>query len=407
MRIGAFSKKYQVSIDTIRHYMDMGLLYPSKKNGQYEFNAFMCEQMEEIISLKAYGLTLGEIGHYMYYNRLNSLDSRDFSTDVMFFSSKLKQIRKQIADLKGFESNIVKRIDGFKDKVRTEVTPIGVSVDDLQLLACPSCKGMLSLNASEIIDNQIFNGTLNCQCGTSLRIHSGIIINGQYTDDELVATEFDIVDYINETPMHYYNILTLSLEWIRNQLLLQLKPNQKVLELGTGYGLFMRACHHHLLDDTVYICTDYLPGQLLYVKALMAYFKPKGRKLFILGDFRKLPLKAQSMDLILDIAGTTIDVSPNPEHAFTDVLPLWKPVGSIIQAHYLANHLSMDSVIPKNRQPFFNKQTFLNLLESHDIAVDAWNESAPLPVGGKYEQVSTASDQMYLCYFSGHHKKHS
>lgn len=405
MKIGAFSKKYNVSIDTVRHYMDMGLLYPPKINGQYDFNSFMCQQMEEIISLKDYGLTLGEIGHYMYYNRLNSLDSRDFSTDVMFFSSKLKRVRQQIKELEKYENNIVSRIDSFKDKVRDVITPLGVSVEDLQLLACPNCKSTLTLNASEIKDNQIFEGHLTCSCGCSLRIHNGIIINGDYNDKDLHATEFDIVDYINETPMTYYNILTLGLEWARNHFLEQLAPNQRILELGTGYGLFLRACHHHLSDDMVYICTDYLPGQLLYVKGLLEYFQPKGRKLFILGDYRNLPLKEKSIDIILDIAGTTIDVSPKPEHAFNNILPLWKDSGKLIQAHYLANHLSASTVIPKNRQQFFDKDTFLALLHNQNIHIEDWKESAPLPVGGKYEQVSTKEDQMYLCYFLGQNDK--
>lgn len=38
MKIGEFSKKHQVTIDTVRHYINEGLLTPLRENTQYNFS---------------------------------------------------------------------------------------------------------------------------------------------------------------------------------------------------------------------------------------------------------------------------------------------------------------------------------------------------------------------------------
>jgi len=103
VKIGAFAKKYMVSIDTIRHYMDLGLLFPGKKNGQYVFGDDMCSQMDEIIKMKACGLTLNEIGHYLYYRRFNDIEINGYDIDIQFFESKRKKIIDHIQELEQFK----------------------------------------------------------------------------------------------------------------------------------------------------------------------------------------------------------------------------------------------------------------------------------------------------------------
>lgn len=61
MKIGKFSRKNNVTQDTIRHYIDMGLLVAEKQGWQYKF----CEEdscdIEKITMLKQLDLSLTEI----------------------------------------------------------------------------------------------------------------------------------------------------------------------------------------------------------------------------------------------------------------------------------------------------------------------------------------------------------
>ena len=47
MRIGALAKQYNISIETIRYYISIGLLIPEKKGAQFQFSA----QEEEILAM--------------------------------------------------------------------------------------------------------------------------------------------------------------------------------------------------------------------------------------------------------------------------------------------------------------------------------------------------------------------
>lgn len=52
MKIGTLAKKFNVSIDTIRYYISIGLLIPEKNGVQFDFSAKEQEILEFIQHLK-------------------------------------------------------------------------------------------------------------------------------------------------------------------------------------------------------------------------------------------------------------------------------------------------------------------------------------------------------------------
>ena len=58
MRIGEFAQKHNTTHDTIRHYLDMGLLITEKKGGHYRFDESDSWDLENIIELKSMGFFL-------------------------------------------------------------------------------------------------------------------------------------------------------------------------------------------------------------------------------------------------------------------------------------------------------------------------------------------------------------
>ncbi|WP_028829885.1 MerR family transcriptional regulator, partial [Proteocatella sphenisci] len=73
MKIGQFAKLNNTSIDTIRHYMSLGLLLPEKAGNQYEFDEKCMSDYLEIQRLKQIGFTLSEIQHLMLYKKMGNM----------------------------------------------------------------------------------------------------------------------------------------------------------------------------------------------------------------------------------------------------------------------------------------------------------------------------------------------
>lgn len=64
MKIGKFGEKNNLSIDAIRHYMDLGLIIPEKKGGHYFFDEY-CQKDVELIVYK-YFFSNSRKSFYLY-----------------------------------------------------------------------------------------------------------------------------------------------------------------------------------------------------------------------------------------------------------------------------------------------------------------------------------------------------
>ena len=77
MKIGELTKKYGVSSQTIRYYVKMGLLIPETKEKQYVFNEQSCEDLELILRLKKFDLSLSDIHRILSLNRISHFVSQE------------------------------------------------------------------------------------------------------------------------------------------------------------------------------------------------------------------------------------------------------------------------------------------------------------------------------------------
>ena len=173
MKIGEFSKKHQVTVDTVRHYINEGLLTPLRENTQYSFSEIDDRVMESVLLLKSMNFKLEEMKAYLLFQSMYT--NNTFSYLGSFrkeFEEKLEENKKEIERLKKMNELIEKQLAEYQDVDFTR----GISLRMLPDLVCPECDENLELEASMISHNEIMEGKLACsKCGKTYYIRYGFL----------------------------------------------------------------------------------------------------------------------------------------------------------------------------------------------------------------------------------------
>ncbi|MCU6710492.1 MerR family transcriptional regulator [Paenibacillus sp. J5C_2022] len=303
MKIGKFAQAHHLTIDSVRHYMEMGLLLPDKKGGQYHFDSQCSEDVQDIVELKKYGFTLSEIRGILYKKRLST--SIDYDKDRNYkaqYIRKHQQIQREIEQLKEMESKLQHRIEEISSTESSGTGHHGVNVNALSLLACPDCHQPLVLKKCQIVETQIQSGNLDCQCGRSIRIEDGILFSdkskyGEYPFDDSIEQFFE-----NTSPEFKYE-LAKGFRWLSNKFRNEIDANAVALELGVGYGIFLRNVYEALSEHNVYIAVDHNIQLLKELKEVLQGLEPSTMVILICADTLDLPLKPDIADFLIDVGG--------------------------------------------------------------------------------------------------------
>jgi DNA-binding transcriptional MerR regulator len=356
MKIGSFAKHNQTSIDTIRHYMALELLVPEKVGSQYLFDTTCQDDYDEIIQLKAIGFTLAEIQTLMLFRRIGKLTGYDKRvTYKSYFENKLNAVEDELLRLNHIKLELEKTLVNAEVVAEEPVRMLGVPMDGMKYLYCTNCNLPLQLKDGMIENSELMTGTLTCSCGNSLTINDGILY-GDDIDKALVDIESEseqyIDQYIKTTDSEYLKKIYKELEWSKRHATCSGVENSVILELGTGHGFFMRHFIGEFHESNLYIAVDHDAQVLLWLKKVIERSQPKCKVLFLCADFEKLPLKPASVDLLLDISGSSNYAFEHSDKFLLDKLdPLTKP-STILHAYYIlfekfSKHTKIDDVSKK------------------------------------------------------------
>ena len=89
MKIGQFANNNNVSIDTIRYYMELKLIMPERTHGQYDFDDTCQSDLNEILWLKSAEFSLNEIQKIFSLKRFTNLkNDEDLEYYRVLFKNK-------------------------------------------------------------------------------------------------------------------------------------------------------------------------------------------------------------------------------------------------------------------------------------------------------------------------------
>lgn len=404
MRIGQFAKKNQVSVDTIRHYMDLGLIVPEKKGGQYDFDNRCQADFKLISEFKALGFQLNEMKLFMLYKHFGNLTHyEEDSYYQSLFVEKRQKIETEIMELIRKKEKLDHKIgELFKTHIDSKAVS-GVDLPTLRLLICGKCNQTLSLQNGTIYDNQVVEGTLICKCNQKYGIKDGIIIvNRPYSalDGDMIL-ENHINNYIKITDSEYLQNISKGFRWSKRKLD-TLDLHQKVmLELGSGVGFFLRNLYQDLPEDCLYIAVDHNLERHRFLKSLLERTKLRRNVLFICADFLEIPIGRNTVDVLIDQTGTSNYSFEHQSFLLKEVDQLVKNNGALLGSYFVFKNFSSKSKIaPEVRSNFLLQSIKNNLVELKYELIEEIN-SEILHFGGKYEDFFVKGEEVYTYTFFG------
>jgi len=300
MKISQLARKFNLSTNTIRYYINIGLLIPESKNKQYTFNAQNVTDLEWIQKLKKFHFPINEIHKIISLIRITNLVSKEDITDYLHFLEKQKN--KLILEERRLQNAIISLQNEIKNvgsSISKNKSKTGVPLVFLQYLYCPNCNIPLSLEDALIKSEQILNGKLFCNCGYSALIKNGIVI----TEGRNIS-QFDYPDlerkFYKDLPAPLVSLFQKSYNWMF-QRINKLNLDRKIILEDHINAYFFLYTHLDKIDkNALYIIVDKFPEMVYLYKDLIDHLGLNLNILYISDSSFKYPIKKHSVDVYID-----------------------------------------------------------------------------------------------------------
>ncbi|VEF49260.1 MerR family transcriptional regulator [Bacillus freudenreichii] len=324
MKIGEFAKKFDVTIDTVRHYIEMGLLIPTKERSHYHFDSTCADDMELIVKLKQLQFTLQEIHKVISLKRITHF------VDIQEIDYYLKVLLEKKQDLLREKEKINQSLHLLDKKIESihlmSVTTAesGVPLLFLSLFHCPHCQEALHTTEAFIKGQYVLRGSLRCTCGYEAVIKDGIIVTPNVSASP--QNEHYIYDQqmIEEITPSFISLLERGNQWVYKRMLENDFSNKVILETNVETYVFPPKLLYSLSPNALYVFCGNTVGMLRKLKRKIEHFNPKLNVLYIVNSQLDLPFKHEMIDVVIDVLSFNDFSLFNNSHPLEKLFPYFK-----------------------------------------------------------------------------------
>lgn len=301
MKIGQFSQHFKLSSETIRYYINKGLLVPATINDRYNFCDRDIEDMELLLKLKSFRFSISDIHKILSLKRLSNLDSPEELNDyINIVKAQKKVLQDEKAHLNKLINALQLEISTASGKHTGAIKRnSGVPLSFLPYLSCPQCQGNLSINNCNIERDQIISGGLNCACGFNATIQNGILIGQPGKVSIYDSSDVERNCYRMMSPS-LITLMQKAYNWMLERLNKCDTKGKLILEDFVNNYCFCHSNFEFMDKDTYYIITDKYPEIVAVYKNLIDKLNLDVQVLYIAAASHLLPLKNNCVDIYID-----------------------------------------------------------------------------------------------------------
>ncbi|GIN94786.1 hypothetical protein J6TS1_06560 [Siminovitchia terrae] len=300
MKIGTFAKRYDVNINTIRYYIEIGLIIPIKKETQFEFDQTCIDDMNLIQELKEYRFTLQEIHKILTFKRITLLTENE---DIDYYVQTLLEKKQQLLQESQRIIDSTHLIDEKVDKLRrgpVNERETGVPLSFVSRFYCPACQEALQVKDAQMQGEYLFYGKIECNCGYLAEIKDGIVITP--VSNYPPQNEYYIYDrtLFHQISPELISVLEKGNLWMYKRMAKKNLTNRVIIQTNIDTYVFSPKFLTLEQDNIFYIFTGNSLEMLRKLKAKIQHINPNLPVLYMVNGDLKLPIKHHSVDCVID-----------------------------------------------------------------------------------------------------------
>ncbi|MFK2827243.1 MerR family transcriptional regulator [Bacillus sp. B190/17] len=328
MKIGSFAKKFDVSIDTVRYYIELGLLLPEKEKTQYYMNQLCLEDMAFIHELKQLRFSLKEIHKILSLKRLTNSGHNE---EASYFTNLLLEKKADLIAEKKQLSNLIRSID---EKIHSIIHlppddfTTGVPLFFVSLFRCPHCWQLLNMKDASMHGQYIYEGNLSCVCGYQAAIKEGILLTEQIRSSPNSYSIYNID--LGRWTTGFIDLLEKGKMWMIKELLPHSLENKVIVETNIEVSMLLPKYLSSLPENTYYVFTCHSVEIIKTLKKRIEKHNANLTVLYIVNSDLRLPLTEQSIDFFIDSTSFTQFSVIYDESPITILQPYLKDTSKII-----------------------------------------------------------------------------
>lgn len=298
MKIGELSRQLNVSINAIRHYIDLELLVPERAGKLFEFDQQAVDDLRFITRLKDMGFTLREIQALTTVRRVsNWVEPEAIGEYMLTLRGKAREHEARIAEYHRYLQRIAAELESVESAIDPGQSPIGVPLHALEYLCCPHCKGPLAAGGVQMNSRYLYSGQLACEpCRYTLQVENGIVsaptAEEPGTPDLAREKYRDIPSSILTMMQKSYSVLLQGLQ--------DCPDSGIVLETDINEFFFLYTHFRKLGKRALYIVTDRFRDALLMYKQRIEYMRLDLDILYLADGSGDYPLKPRCVGVAVD-----------------------------------------------------------------------------------------------------------
>ncbi len=323
MKISGFAKRFGIGINTVRYYVNCGLLLPEVHNKQFRFNEKCAEDMKLILLLKQFDFSIAEIQSTLSLMRLSNLTAKDDVADfINILENKKGVLRAESLRYEQAAEELGKYIATVREQYdRPAALPrkMGVPIEMLQYLCCPHCGASLSLKEADLVSGQIMRADVSCPCGYKASIKNGIFVTEGRSISELDSPDLDRKFY-KDLPVSWVTLFQRSFNWMLGQMSRMDLSGKVVLENHINCYFFLFSRLDKIDRNAYYIISDKYPEIVALFKGLIEQQNPDLKILFLADSSFRYPIKKGCVDLYIDYCSINEYAVFNPEGSLLDIV---------------------------------------------------------------------------------------